>query len=544
MKKAIVLIGKESVGKSQLIRSLTGKAAQSERVRGTTTSVQTYETDAYKFVDTPGIFLKADTMTSRMAMEQISENRCIGLIVSAAGIDRDLEDLLPLVEDRPGFIVITHWDKMNGGIDEGLVDDIEREVGVPVFKVDARAIDSEDKEAIFESIDTPKTFRAQKLRTRINVELKPAADIFDIPVLGKILAIIMLFVPAWVAVQFAVYLADTFYDSIFNPLSILLAQINTLPAPISHLLGMDYGIIAMFPFLVLYALPTVFLFAVVWSLYKTSGLIDRLTVTIHNLVSPFGLVGRDVVRVIMGFGCNVPAVISTRSCSDCTRGNCISAIAFGAACSYQLPATLAVFAAARMPHLVLPYLIILVTTTMIYLYVSTPAETKRQTSQMVASNQEFIQWPTLSSIFYEMAGLVREFFKVAFPIFILICLIAGVLDWLGVISLLSIGLEPVMALFNLPPEAATSVILGSIRKDGIAIGLLNPAWDGLKVPITSQVQVLTVVYLAGVLLPCLVTLFTIMREISVRFALKLVARQMAAAVLFSLVLAWTGFLFL
>ena len=34
-------------------------------------------------------------------------------------------------------------------------------------------------------------------------------------------------------------------------------------------------------------------------------------------------------------------------------------------------------------------------------------------------------------------------------------------------------LAPVMTLFNLPPEAAFAVVLGSVRKDGLAIGLLS-----------------------------------------------------------------------
>jgi hypothetical protein len=43
-----------------------------------------------------------------------------------------------------------------------------------------------------------------------------------------------------------------------------------------------------------------------------------------------------------------------------------------------------------------------------------------------------------------------------------------------------------------------------------------------------------------VLLPCLVTALTIAREQSVRFAVRLMARQAIAAISFSLVLAWGG----
>jgi Fe2+ transport system protein B len=100
-----------------------------------------------------------------------------------------------------------------------------------------------------------------------------------------------------------------------------------------------------------------------------------------------------------------------------------------------------------------------------------------------------------------------------------------------------------MALFSLPGEAATAIALGSIRKDGIAIGLLDDDWGALKVGLENPAQVLTAVYLAGVLLPCLVTLYTIGKEMRWAFAAKLCLRQMAWASAFALAIAWIGTLF-
>jgi hypothetical protein len=65
--------------------------------------------------------------------------------------------------------------------------------------------------------------------------------------------------------------------------------------------------------------------------------------------------------------------------------------------------------------------------------------------------------------------------------------------------------------------------------------------DSLKAPLGGPVEVLTVVYLAGVLLPCLVTSLTVARETSARFALGMMARQAAAASCFALVIAWGGY---
>ncbi len=81
------------------------------------------------------------------------------------------------------------------------------------------------------------------------------------------------------------------------------------------------------------------------------------------------------------------------------------------------------------------------------------------------------------------------------------------------------------------------------HKDGLAIGLLNMEAGTLKVPLESPVQVLTAVTLAGIFLPCLVTVLAIDRELGWRFALRLMARQVTAAVLSCLVLAWSDALF-
>jgi Fe2+ transport system protein B len=122
------------------------------------------------------------------------------------------------------------------------------------------------------------------------------------------------------------------------------------------------------------------------------------------------------------------------------------------------------------------------------------------------------------------------------PIFVLICVAASLLAKFGVLDAISRILGPVMGLFNLPSESALAVVLASIRKDGI---FLFAAEDGLSFPMTAA-QSLTAVYLAGVLLPCLVTALTIAKESSWKQAGLLLAQQAAFAILFSLALAWGG----
>jgi len=304
------------------------------------------------------------------------------------------------------------------------------------------------------------------------------------------------------------------------------------------MLGGDYGVVAMLPFLLLYALPTIVCFSLLISFYKSTGLMDRIAQGLHPWLRPFGLGARDLTRVIMGFGCNVPAVVSTRACHSCSRSACVSAISFGSACSYQLPATLAVFAAAGMAWLGMVYLGVLGVTSLIYLRFTTPKILRDASNRLLAPRLDDLRLPNFGNICREILGTIRSFFVVALPIFVGICIVAAVLQVSGFLNHVAQTFGKVMVLFNLPAEAAVAVAMGSIRKDGLAIGLLDS--DSLKVALESPVQVLTAVYVAGVLLPCLVTLLTIWREMGGRFAGRLALRQAGWATSFSIVIAWSG----
>lgn len=353
------------------------------------------------------------------------------------------------------------------------------------------------------------------------------------------LSLFLLFGPAILAVTQANALADRFYAPISTMLNPLLDSIAKLPMPIAFTLGGDYGVFAMFPFLLLYALPTILIFTGLITIYKSTGLMDRLSFGLNPLLKPFGLEGRDLVRIIMGFGCNVPAIVSTRSCSSCSRGTCVSAIAFGSACSYQLPATLAVFAAAGFPWLGPCYLAVLAITTLVYLCLTKPTSIFL-TKEIRRPQMRDLCTPDWRKVGQDVTNSLKEFTFVALPIFVGICFIAGLMQWSGALVELTSILKPLMVPFNLPSEAALAIVLGSVRKDGIAIGLLNGDMNSLKMPFDNPVQVLTTVYLASVLLPCLVTVLTIWKEMSFKFAIKMIGRQASFAALFALGIAWLG----
>lgn len=549
--ETVVVVGKESVGKSELVSSLTGDRPTSGNFRGTTTRSERYVTEEYEFVDTPGIMLDADTEATRDALDELTDEETVMLVVPATDVDSDLEDLLPLVEDHLGAVVVTFWDKVDEQTEtRRALEQLSADIGVPVVPVDAlnverpmtdggtaaagagRAVDGYSR--IMAALEQPGVF-PDAARERIGRRIEPPKTVFEWPVVGPAVSLLLLLFPAGVAVWFANSLADELDPIVGAAFEPLVGAAATLPEPLAVLLTSDYGLLSMGPFLFVWAGPTMLIFAVILGVYKNTGLVTRMTVSLHPMMRQIGLSGRDLIRVVMGFGCNVPAVVNTRSCSDCTRCTTISAISFGSACSYQFPATLAVFAAVGMGWLVGPYLAVLAATTFIYVGLIAPAEARQSTT--VVDRRTFLSWPDPKAVAREAYSALREFFVKALPIFVVITFVAAALDRLGVIDTLGSVLGPAMNLFNLPADAALTIVLASIRKDGIALLTADGASTAAAL---SPVQVLVAVYLAGVLLPCLVTAFTVAREVSARWALKMMARQAVAAVGFAIVIAWSG----
>lgn len=535
MNSHVVVIGKESVGKSQLIASLTGQSAYVANFRGSTVSCAIYPTDSFVFVDTPGMLFHTDSETTKTALTRVQTNDTVLLVAQATHLDDDLADLLPLTKGKRGAVAVTFWDKIQADDRTATLARLSATTGVPFIPLDARRVGSPEREQLLRALTDASLFTPPLVQERVGWRVEARSALFERRGVGALLALTLLLLPAFAAV----WSANTFAAVVESTLQAFTASwvkaLQQLPSVFAALLIGRYGFLTMGPLLFVWAAPTVVSYAFLLAVYKESGLLDRLTEAVHPFIRPFGLSGRDLVRVMMGYGCNVPAVISTRACSSCTRTTCISTIAFGSACSYQLGATIGVFAALGHPALLLPYLLLLTTTALVYArFVSSP-EARSAHNQLMIVGRSFLVWPGWSAVWREARGTLSQFFGQAIPIFFAITAIASLLDWLGALPSLASLLSPTMALFRLPAQAALPVLLASIRKDGILLFT-----DAQLAPALSSLQILTGVYLAGVLLPCLVTTLTIAREQSWRFACRLLLQQSGAAIVFALFLAWGG----
>lgn len=536
----VVLIGSESVGKSGLFRALTGeKSAVARNVKGSTIAALKASCQLHpdvRLTNLPGLQFDMDSQNTQLTLDHFQDDKTILLVVKATNLKEELTELqdeLNLKGKRIA-VVATHRDKYLPP--ESEQNRIKELVQVPVIWVNTRKMDEQDQEAVIAGVKQAEVWGASKSILSFLPDSGDTANqlipAFRMPIAGPILACFfilgMFAVPVMGAYLFVSWLEPIADQYVLDPIT---GWINQAPSFLAEVLTGDYGLITLGSYSFLWAFPVVLLISVMTSLTEETGIQEHVTRALDPWLRKIGLTGRDLLPVITGFGCNVVAVFQSRGCSSCTRTSCVSLIAFGSACSYQIGATLSIFSAAHVPLLFIPYLFILFIVGAIHTRIWNRNEADNLTRIAPLPYIQKINWQAFA---WKVASSVKQFLLQAMPIFLIICLAASVLQAMNILSLLHWLAMPILYLFSLPVDAAPGLIFSFIRKDGLLI--LNEGQGSLLMEMPLS-QIFILVYLASTLSACLVTLFTIGKELGWRTSLSIGGKQMLTSVVSAAILA-------
>ncbi|WP_277679014.1 nucleoside recognition domain-containing protein [Gracilibacillus dipsosauri] len=536
----VLLVGCESVGKSGLFRHLTGeKRALTSNVKGSTIAALTAPcklNSKLRLTDLPGLQFDMDSKSTQLTLDRIEEEQILLLVVKATELKEELTLLQKELnlKGKKVAIVATHQDKyLPSNAEQNRVHEL---LQVPVVWINARRMDQAEQEKVITCIEHAKTWAV----TASILHFLPSSPnpvnklipILRLRVIGPILACLMILamfaLPVYVAYLFVSWLEPITEQYLLTPITAWLEQI---PAFLAKILVGDYGLITLGWYSFLWAFPVVFLISITTTITEETGIQEHLTNALDPWLRKIGLTGRDLLPVITGFGCNVVAVMQSRSCSSCTRISCVSMLTFGSACSYQIGATLSIFNAAHAPVLFIPYLFLLFIVGAIHTRIWNKNATNELTRITPLPYLQGINW---SAFRWKVFGVIKQFLFQAMPIFLLICLLASLLEIVGILSILRWLAMPLLYLFSIPTDAAPGLIFSFIRKDGLLV--LNEGQGSLLMEMSIS-QIFILVYLASTLSACLVTLFTIGKELSWKHAISIAWKQMLTSVVSAAFLA-------
>jgi len=354
MSKTIALIGNPNCGKTTLFNNLTGAHQKVGNWSGVTVEKKTghfpLDGEQGALVDLPGIYSLEqeyqglDEQIARSFLEDESVDLIIN-IVDTSNLQRNLVLTEQLIELKLPMIVVLNMQDVAEA--QGITvnaEELEQRLGIPVVNTIAsvkkgmnhlkehllQQVDPEQQQ--FAAIDKVKNgegdasdkilhrYKQVKKLTKgvvSNEHLVPVTEKIDRWVLNRWLGIpiflFLMYLLFTVAINVGAIFID-FFDILFNAILVdgsrwLLQQIHT-PELIITLLsdGVGGGVTLVMTFI-----PVIAFLYLGLSFLEDSGYISRAAFVVDRLMAKIGLPGNAFVPLIVGFGCNVPSVMATRS---------------------------------------------------------------------------------------------------------------------------------------------------------------------------------------------------------------------------------------
>jgi len=332
--------------------------------------------------------------------------------------------------------------------------------------------------------------------------------VWGIPFAAAILAGMYWFVGVFGAGTLVGFLEETLFAGIINPwLTGLAARWIQSPFIYGILFG-EYGqwtMGATYAFGLL--LPIVITFFISFGILEDSGYLPRVAVLTNRLFRSIGLNGQAILPMILGLGCVTMATMTTRILTSKRDRILVTfLLALAVPCSAQLGVVLGMLA-----HISASAAIIwggIVMAIMLLVGWLSSRLLPGERSPLVVELPP-LRMPVLSNVIIKTAARVEWYIKEAVPLFMLGALILFLLDYFALLPLLIQATEPVITgWLGLPPEAASSFLLGLMRRDFAATGLFAMQSDGLLTPIQALVSIVTIT----LFVPCIASIFMMIKE--------------------------------
>jgi ferrous iron transport protein B len=560
--KRIALLGMPNTGKSTLFNRLTGSTSRVGNWPGITVELLSGKillgNEMVEIIDLPGIYdmhgFSEDEQVVRHFLHDNVPDLAL-IVLNATQIERQLSLLLQLKQFNLNMIVLLNMadeaKKLGITIDAAKM---SAALGMPIFLLSAKygngypeALKAITKALRYSTPGMPETVRSQleqdehieremanilqqavQVPARLSDNLTTRLDSFMLhPWLG---------LPIFFGIMYLLFQAIFLFgqplqvgvNELFGWLreTAIAPLLSNLPSALQGLLldGVYNGIATVAAFV-----PLIVLFFLFMAIVEDTGYLSRAAFLMDALMARMGLDGRSFVMLLMGFGCNVPALMGTRVMrSRSLRLLSMLVIPFSL-CSARLQVFVFISAAlftAKAAPLVLFSL---------YLFSFASAILTAMLFKRYYPNSEpFVlelppyRFPTLRQMmmrgWHEVYQFLQRASKFIIAGVVLVWLLtnlppsaapASADTWAGI---LGAWLHPLFAPIGITPDLTIALIFGFVAKEivigslAVIYGLSGQALSGALALQLDWVQAYSFMLFTLIYTPCLTTIATLKKE--------------------------------
>ena len=561
----IALLGNQNCGKTTLFNRLTGNNAHAGNYPGITVEVMegTVIGTHTLLADLPGIYsLSCVTQEERVAKNYLVKQKpdLIINIIDASAIQRGLYLTMQLLEfDIPVIAVLNMMDQVEKAGGTINCTGLSQALGIPVLPISARSGKNVDR--LLKALQNP----PKKVKTpfalpaamqtspeqtasfyyghidalcKQNVFLKkqpkiPAADrlltgrFTAFPMFLLIMAAVLFITFSFLG-KAAVSGIEEFTDFTAGQLEALLEKANTSPFLTALICdGILNGVGSVLSFL-----PCVLILFFFLALLEDSGYMARVAFIMDTPMRRCGFSGKAVVPLIMGLGCNVPALLSCRTL-EANRRSTALAVPF-ISCSARLPVYLMLSGLFFRQSFVLVLLLYL---SGLGAALMTGFLTKKNNDPPFLLELPPYRLPKLSTVIKDMLDKAMDFLKRAFTIIF----VASTVTWLlanldfslqyttqnSILYHIAQAMLPLFVPLGFSCWQLCAALLAGISAKEAIISTLSVL--GVTGAVFTPASLLSFLFFCALYTPCIASVSILLKEYGVKTALLSVAAQTLTA---------------
>ncbi|MDY0293401.1 MAG: ferrous iron transport protein B [Candidatus Methanomethylophilaceae archaeon] len=279
-------------------------------------------------------------------------------------------------------------------------------------------------------------------------------------------------------------------------------------------------------------IPYIMVFYLILGILEDSGYLPRVVVLLDRLMHRFGLHGGSVISLVVGIGCNVPAILSTRSLAS-RREKLITCtmIVMAVPCSAQM----AIIMGATATHAGILYafgILMMLGALAVVLGVLLNRFLKKEPSNLAMELPDLVV-PQARNVLFKMWYRIKDFFFIAFPLLVVGSIVVEIMMQFGALDIIVDPLAFItVGMLGLPAVTIIAFIVGILRKEA-AVGMLGILTVGgiplIDVMTPDNFVVFGVVM--AVYMPCLATIVVMGRELGWRDTLAVSVLSITIAIL-------------
>lgn len=584
------LVGNQNCGKTTIFNKITNMKQHIGNFPGVTVDIKIGTVPNItncEIVDLPGLYslntyTKEETISKKFIMEKKPD--VIINVIDAGNIERNLYLTLQLKQLKIPIVIALNMldevEKNNGKID---IIELEKRLNIPIVpittvkKVEVEKLTQKAKELSrikYKTINIENNKNQSVIIEKYKEIEKICRGIVNIPKqtkqnrktykIDKILTNKYLGIPIFILIMFLIfqltfnYIGEYFSELINQGILVTTQYIEAILTknnitPIIHTLitdGILTGIGSVVSFLPI--IVTLYFFL---SLLEDTGYMTRIAFIMDKPLSKIGLSGRSVVAILLGFGCSVPAILSTRTIQSEKEKKLTMLLVPFMSCSAKIP-IYAIFISILFEKnksiiMLMLYIISIIIGIIVTAILNKITRKDNQATFIIELPNYRI--PSIKNIWHLMWNKTKEFIEKAFSIIF----IASIIIWFlksfdtslylskeenSILAQIGKIISPIFKPLGFSDwRIITSLITGISAKEAVVstLTILTNANTQmlpyilktiLTIPATISFLIFVVLYT-----PCIATISIIKKEFNLKTAIKVAINQFIIAYIMAFV---------